>query len=100
MCGDVCTQNVCVCVCVCVCNCDIPLPFSPSLRSSSPVSHRPFPLPFPLVLSYEKKIAKDNIAAKKGRVRSTLPQFMRSYFIHEYGLRKVALSKMDQFLRG
>ena len=92
---------VCVCVCVCVCGHDL----SPSIPSLSPLiisrfSHRPFLLPFPLALSYEKKIAKDNIAAKKGRVRSTLPQFMRSYFIHEYGLRKVALSKMDQFLRG
>ena len=97
MCGDVCTQNVCVCVCVAVTS-----PFHSFLLSAHhlPHSHRPFPLPFPLVQSYEKKIAKDNIAAKKGRVRSTLPQFMRSYFIHEYGLRKVALSKMDQFLRG
>ena len=49
---------------------------------------------------FEKKVAADDADRAKGRTRDTLPQFVRSFFIHEYGLRKIALGKMEQFLQG
>ena len=44
---------------------------------------------------YEGKVVADELMDKQGRTREALPDFLKSFFIRQYGLKSIALKNLQ-----